>query len=286
MKRFNLDLIDIAIMLIITILVLVCVLPFLFSASVSSNAAVVARNVRFLPIGFNLNAYDTILRDKSMIRSLYMTVFYTASFTLIGMILTILAAYPLTKKSLFGRNFFLMVFIVTLYFSAGLIPEYLLVYELGFVNTPWAIILPLALSPFNMILLKTSFQGIPVSLEESAVLDGCSYFGILTRIVLPLSKPILATLVLFYAIGRWNAYQDALFYLTKSHLYPLQLKLYNLVNSYGEAEQISQEAGVMQVAQEVLKPASIIFATIPILVVYPFVQKYFVKGVMIGAVKG
>jgi putative aldouronate transport system permease protein len=288
MTRRRSDPIQALIVVIILALLLLCILPFLhvLSSSVSSNAAVMARNVTFWPIGFNLEAYRTILRDTSMIRSLYMTVYYTVAFTAVGMVLTILAAYPLTKKKLWGRNFILMVFVVTLYFSAGLIPEYLLVHSLGMLNTPWCVILPLALSPYNLILLKTSFQGIPESLEESAFVDGCSHFGILARIVLPLSKPILATLILFYAVGRWNAYQDALFYLTKSHLYPLQLKLYNLVNSSGEAEQIMQEAGVMPVSQEVLKPASIIFATLPILVVYPFVQKYFVKGVMIGAVKG
>jgi len=288
MAKARIDPVDWIIKLLITVLVLVCVLPFLhvFSASVSSNAAVMARNVKLLPIGFNLYGYLTILRDQSMIRSLYMTVYYTAAFTAVGMVLTILAAYPLTKRNLLGRNVFLMVFVITLYFSAGLIPEYLLVHSLGLINTPWSIILPLALSPYNLILMKTSFQSIPESLEESAFIDGCTHFQILLRIVLPLSKPILATLVLFYAVGRWNAYQDALFYLTKSSLYPLQLKLYNLVNSYGEAEQIAQEAGVVHVAQEVLRPASIVFATVPILLVYPFVQRYFVKGVMIGAVKG
>ena len=288
MGRRRFDPIDWLIRIVITVLVLLCILPFLhvFATSISSNASVMARNVRFLPIGVNLDAYRTILRDASMIRSLYMTVYYTVAFTAVGMILTILAAYPLTKKKLWGRNFFLMLFVITLYFSAGLIPEYLLVHSLGMLNTPWSIILPLALSPYNLILLKTSFQSIPESLEESAFVDGCSHFGILTRIVLPLSMPILATLILFYAVGRWNAYQDALFYLTKSQLYPLQLKLYNLVNSSGEAEQIAQEAGVVPVSQEVLKPASIMFATIPILLIYPFVQKYFVKGVMIGAVKG
>ncbi len=288
MKRIRIDPVDWIIRLIITVFVLLCILPFLHvvAASLSTNAAVMARNVKFLPIGINLNAYLTILRDKSMIRSLSMTVFYTAAFTAVGMVLTVLAAYPLTKKNLWGRNFFLMLFVVTLYFSAGLIPEYLLIHNLGFINTTWSIILPLALSPYNMILLKTSFQSIPESLMESAFVDGCSHFGILTRIVLPLSKPIIATLVLFYAVGRWNAYQDALFYLTKANLYPLQLKLYNLVSSYGAVEQISQEVGVEQVAQDVLKPATIVFATIPILLIYPFVQKYFVKGVMIGAVKG
>ena len=288
MRHIRIDPVDWIIKLIITLLVFLCIMPFMhvLATSLSSNAAVVARNVKFLPIGINLNAYLTILRDKSMIRSLYMTVFYTAAFTAIGMVLTILAAYPLTKKNLWGRNFFLMLFVVTLYFSAGLIPEYLLIHNLGLINTPWSIILPLALSPYNMILLKTSFQSIPESLMESAFVDGCSHFGILTRIVLPLSKPIIATLVLFYAVGRWNAYQDALFYLTKANLYPLQLKLYNLVNTFGAAEQITQEAGIEQVAQDVLKPASIVFATIPILIIYPFAQKYFVKGVMIGAVKG
>jgi putative aldouronate transport system permease protein len=284
-------LIDIVLYTVIALAVLTCILPFLHvvSLSLSDNGAVLSRKVMLLPVGFNLQAYKMVLLDKAMIRSLWFTIWMTAAFTGIGMVLTVLAAYPLSKRTLKGRYWLMMVFIITLYFSGGIIPDYVLMHQLGFINKPWALILPLSLSPFNMIIMRTFFMNtIPESLEEAATLDGCSHLGILMRIVLPLSKPVLATLALFYAVGRWNAYSDALFYITKAPLYPLQLKLYNLVNTAGATvDAITQEAGGDQaVTPEVIRAACIIFATVPILLVYPFLQKYFVKGVMIGAVKG
>jgi putative aldouronate transport system permease protein len=283
--------VDILIYLIIALAVLTCILPFLHvvSLSLSDNGAAISRKVTLWPVGFNLQAYKMVMLDKAMIRSLWLTVLMTAAFTAIGMFLTILAAYPLSKRNLKGRYWIMMLFIITLYFNAGIIPNYVLIHQLGFINTLWALILPLALSPFNMIIMRTFFMNtIPESLEEAATLDGCSQVGILMRIVLPLSKPVLATLALFYAVGRWNAYSDTLFYITKFSMYTLQQKLYNLVNTAGATvDAISQEAGGDQaVTPEVIRAACIIFATMPILIVYPFVQKYFVKGVMIGAVKG
>lgn len=283
--------VDIIIYTVIILAVLSCILPFLhvLSLSLSDNGAALSRKVTLLPVGFNFQAYKMVIGDRAMVNSLWFTVWMTAAFTALGMLLTILAAYPLSKKTLKGRHWIMLLFIVTLYFSGGLIPDYILMYQLKFINQPWSLIVPLALSPFNMIIMRTFFMNtIPESLEEAATLDGCSQLGILIKIVLPLSKPILATLALFYAVGRWNAYSDALFYITKAPLYPLQLKLYNLVNTAGAtSDAISQEAGGGQaVTPEVIRAASIIFATIPILIVYPFVQKYFVKGVMIGAVKG
>jgi putative aldouronate transport system permease protein len=283
--------VDVLIYLIIVLAVLTCILPFLHvvSLSLSDNGAAISRKVTLWPVGFNLQAYKMVILDRAMMHSLWITVLMTAAFTAIGMVLTVLAAYPLSKRNLKGRYWLMMLFIITLYFNAGIIPNYILIHQLGFINTLWALILPLSLSPFNMIIMRTFFMNtIPESLEEAATLDGCSHVGILVRIVLPLSKPVLATLALFYAVGRWNAYSDALFYITKSSLYTLQQKLYNLVNTAGATvDAISQEAGGDQaVTPEVIRAACIIFATMPILLVYPFVQKYFVKGVMIGAVKG
>lgn len=211
----------------------------------------------------------------------------TLIFTVFGMIVTICGAYPLTKKRLKGRNFLSFFILFTLYFSAGLIPEYLLMKKLGLLNTMWVLILPLMFSPYNMLIMKSFLQStIPESLEESAFLDGATDFQILFKIILPLSKPIIATLSLFYAVGRWNAYADAKYYITKRALQPIQYILSNMVlSSSMDAISLSESAEVKS-TPEVIQAATIMFATLPIICVYPFIQKYFVKGVMIGAIKG
>lgn len=222
-----------------------------------------------------------------MMHSLGYTVIITALFTALGMFLTICAAYALSRKRLKGRKVFNIMFLITMYFSAGIIPDYILMSNLNLLDTTAVLVLPLAISAYNMIILRTAMQGIPVELEEAAQIDGCSDFRILVQIMLPLCVPTLATLALFYAVGRWNSFQDALYYINKPELQPLQLKLYNLVNASGSNASLSQEAGGGEnQAAEVVKSATIMFATIPIIIVYPFVQKYFVSGVMIGAVKG
>jgi putative aldouronate transport system permease protein len=281
---------DILIYTIISAAALTCVLPFIhvMAKSLSEDKYVTQQIVYLIPKGFNVEAYKNIFGDASMMSSMYLTIFVTIMFTAIGMFVTICAAYPLTKKRLKGRYFFSFVFVFTMYFSGGIIPDYLLMNNLNLLNTVWVLILPLCFSAYNMIILKSFIQSsIPDSLEESAILDGASDLRILISIVLPLSKPILATLSLFYAVGRWNAYQDALYYLTRPKLYPLQLKLNQLVSAAGDTASIAQEmGGTMMTNPEVIKAACIMFATLPIICVYPFVQKYFVKGVMIGSVKG
>lgn len=278
--------------IVIIFAVLACLLPFLHVAalSLSSNDAVITQKVTIFPVDFNLEAYSRVLTDSAMLRSLWVTIEITVLFTLIGMFLTICCAYPLTKTRLKGRKVLSLIVLFTMYFSGGIIPEYLLMNKLHLLNTKWSLILPLCFSPYNMIIMKTFFSSnIPDSIEESAKLDGCSDIGILIKMVLPLSLPILATLSLFYAVGRWNAFQDALFYITKQNLYPLQLKLNQLVSASASTDaNIGQEAGgsSVQLVPEVLKAACIMFATIPILLVYPWLQKYFVSGVMVGAVKG
>lgn len=209
-------------------------------------------------------------------------------FTLLGMICCTCAAYPLSKKRLRGRNFFTFLLMFPMYFSAGLIPSYLLLKDLNLLDTMWVLILPLIYSPYNMLIMKTYFQSnVPDSLEESAFLDGATNFQILGRIVLPLSKPILATLSLFYAVGRWNSYADNKFYIKTETLKLIQYKLYQMVASATEAQTTSlSEAAAVTSTPEVLQAAAIMFVTIPIICIYPFLQKYFVKGVMVGAVKG
>ncbi|GIO39611.1 putative ABC transporter permease protein YtcP [Paenibacillus antibioticophila] len=285
-RRF--DTWDVLIHLTLIIASLVCLLPFLHvvAKSLSSDAFVIANKVILLPRGFTFEAYSKIFADASILRSLYISVIVTVAFTILGMIITVCAAYPLSRKQLKGRTALTMIFMITLYFSGGIIPEYMLMNQLGMLDTLWALILPQAFSAFNFLIMKTSISSsIPVSLEESARIDGAGHFRILWSIVLPLSKPIIATLSLFYAVGRWNAYQDALFYIKQAvDLRPLQLKLYYLVIQASESFQL--EATQVQLSNpEVLKASCVVFATLPILCIYPFIQKYFVQGVLLGAVK-
>jgi len=200
----------------------------------------------------------------------------------------VLAAYPLSRSYLRGRKGISFLIMFTYYFTAGIIPDYLLVAKLGLLENFWGLVLPLAFSPWNLLIMKTSLAtSFPESLEESARIDGANYFRILWQIVVPLSLPILTTIALFLAVGRWNAYQDALFYIKqRTDLRPIQLKLYYLVIQATESFQSSESVVTVQTNPDVLKSACVMFATLPIVCVYPFVQKYFVQGIMIGAVKG
>jgi len=280
---------DICIYLIIGLLSATCVLPFIHIAakSVSEEVYVIANKVFLIPEGFILDAYKKVLNDASIIRSFFVSVWVTVLFTVLGMIITLCAAYPLSRKNLIGRKKITLFFMITMYFNGGMIPEYLLVNSLNLLDTMAALILPLAFSAYNFLIMKTSLQtSIPESLIESAYLDGASEFRILGNIIIPLSKPIIATLTLFYAVGRWNAYSDALFYIKQNvNVRPLQLKLYNLVIASTESIQDTVEGTAMLTNPEVLKAACIMFATVPILCIYPFVQKYFVQGTLIGSVK-
>ena len=290
MKRKATDVLaDVFIYVFMAVLSLLCLIPFIhvLSVSISGNGAVMSNQVFLIPKDVNLDAYKTVFGDATMMRSLWFTVFVTVAFTALGMFLTICGAFALSRKRLKGRKVIGVIFLITMYFTAGTIPDYILMSNLNLLDTTAVLVLPLAISAYNMIILRTAMQGIPVELEEAAQIDGCSDFRILVQIMLPLCVPTLATLALFYAVGRWNSFQDALYYINKPELQSLQLKLYNLVNASGSNASLSQEAGGGEnQAAEVVKSATIMFATIPIIIVYPFVQKYFVSGVMIGAVKG
>ena len=280
---------DFVIAFVILLLSLTCIIPFIHVAakSVSSNTAVMSKQVYLWPKGLNFEAYASIFRDGQLTYAMGYTVVVTVLFTLVGMVVTTLAAYPLSLKHLKGRTFFAFLLMFTMYFSAGLIPEYLLYKDLHLLNTMWVLVLPLAFSPYNMLIMRSFISStIPDSLYEAANLDGANHFQVLTKVVLPLSKPIIATLSLFYAVGRWNAYADAKYYITTKSLQPLQYLLSNMVlNSGNDAISLS-EAAAASSTPEVLQAAVVMFATLPIIMVYPFVQKYFVKGAMIGAVKG
>ena len=280
---------DFVIAFVILLLSLTCIIPFIHivAKSISSNTAVLSKSVYLWPKGLNFDAYTAIFKDGQLTYSMVYTVVVTVLFTVIGMALTICAAYPLSIRGLKGRPIFAFILMFTMYFSAGLIPEYLLYKDLRILNTMWVLVLPLAFSPYNMLIMRSFLSStIPDSLYEAAKLDGATHFQTLYKIVLPLSGPILATLSLFYAVGRWNAYADAKYYITTKALQPLQYLLSNLVlNTGNDAVSLSESAAAAS-TPEVLQAATIMFATLPIMMVYPFVQKYFVKGAMIGAVKG
>ncbi len=275
----------------IALVSLTCVLPFfnVIAVSFSSKSAILRGDVSFWPVDFNTTTYEVIFKDPSMTHSLFYTIGITVAYTALAMVLTILMAYPLTKKRLRGRQFFNFLALFTMYFSGGTIPIYLNIKELGLMNTPWALILPGALSTYNMIILKSFFTALPGELEEAAIIDGATDFQVLFQVYLPLSMASLATLTLFYAVGKWNSFQDALYYIQTRNLQPLQLKLYNIIKGSQSVEVTAMEGGSSAVTSSVsesIRSATIIFATLPILVVYPFVQRYFVAGVTIGAVKG
>ena len=277
--------------LIILIISMTCLLPFLNVAatSLSSKSAILRGAVSFWPVEVDTRAYKAIFADPAMMRSLVFTVIITVVYTVFSMLLTILMAYPLTKKRLKGRKFFNFMALFTMYFSGGTIPLYLNIKELGLLDTPWALILPGMLSTYNMIILKSFFTALPGELEEAAIIDGANDFQILIRVYLPLSMASLATLTLFYAVGKWNSFQDALYYINTKAYQPLQLKLYHLIKGSQAVDIAAMEGGTSTLATDIsesIEPASIIFATLPILVVYPFVQRYFVSGVTIGAIKG
>ncbi|MBB6635039.1 carbohydrate ABC transporter permease [Cohnella thailandensis] len=280
---------DIAIMAVIGVAMLICLIPFLHivAVSLSTKDAILSDRVTIWPQGWDWHAYEVVFSDSRMLRSMGLTIFLTVSFTIISMIMSICAAYPLTKERLKGRSFFMLIIVFTMFFSGGIIPDYLLIKQLGLLDSLWSLILPGMISAFNLIILRTFFSSIPESLEESAHLDGSSHIGTLIRIVLPLSMPVLATLSLFYAVSRWNGFMDALFYITNSELYPIQLKLYQVVMNSMVTDLTAQEgASQAELLPEGIKAASIMFATVPILLAYPWLQRYFVSGVMIGAVKG
>jgi putative aldouronate transport system permease protein len=289
-RRERITAFDVINVLIVTVVVLLCLLPFLhiLAVSLSSNAPITAGKVTIFPRDLNIDAYARVLSDKMMLKSLVFTVFLTLAFTLSSLLMTTMAAFSLSNMQLKGRSLFMYIIVFTMFFSGGLIPEYLLIKSLGLLDSIYVLILPGLISPFNMIIMITFFRStIPDSLHEAAELDGCSDFGKLVRIVLPLSLPVLATISLFYAVGRWNGFRDALFYITDQNLYPLQLKLYQMVMNNMISEATLAEGSQMQeFMPESLKAASIMFATVPILIAYPWLQRYFVTGMTLGSVKG
>lgn len=259
-----------------------------FIISISNGLDVMKGSVTLLPVNVTLATYKTIIKGELF---MYMrnSIFYTVLGTAINLVMSCLCAYPLSRKTFSGRKFFTAMVTVTLFFSGGMIPLYLAVKQFDMMNKIWALVIPGAINTYNMIIIRTAFQSIPDSLVESAQLDGANDITILYRIVVPLCKATLSTMLLFYAVGHWNSYFDAMLYINRKELQPLQILLRNLLVAGISNEEVmaaSAERASFAVSDRTMRAATIIVSTLPILIVYPFVQRYFVKGVMIGSLKG
>ena len=273
--------------LICVLVSIVCLLPMLnlLARSLSSSEFLIKREVYLSPKGWSVSAYSMVLGDIKYIKAFFWTVFLTIVCTVFSLTMTTLCAYPLIFENLKGRSLFNIIITITMFFNAGTIPNYLLMKQLGLLNQPLVLIVPSCLSVYNMIIMRSFFYGIPDSLRESAEIDGASFIKILTSIYVPLSKPVFATLALFYAVGRWNGYSDALMFMNNKDYYPLQLLLYNILNNINQVEVATQEGFSTPGLSESLKAAIVMFSTVPILLIYPWLQKYFIHGVTVGAVK-
>lgn len=281
---------DLMIAAICMVFILVSLLPMvnLLARSLSAPQALINREVSLWPVDFTLESYTYVFKDAAFSRSMWWTALLTLISTCVSMMMTILCAYPLTYDNLKGKALINTAIILTMYFSAGTIPNYILLRNLNLIDNPLVLIIPNCLSVFNMIILRSFFWSIPDSLRESAEIDGANPFVVLVRIYLPLSTSALATLSLFYAVGRWNGFSDALIYMTTPKWAPVQLKLYQVINNLS-AISVAQNEGIASnapTASEGMKAAAVMFATIPILLLYPWLQRYFISGVTIGAVKG
>ncbi|WP_256758622.1 carbohydrate ABC transporter permease [Cohnella sp. WQ 127256] len=272
------------------ILIAICYpLIYVFSSSISSPAAVTSGRVWLWPVDISFKGFKVLLNTPEVTTGYWNSLFYTVFGTIISVALTIMIAYPLSRKSFFGRNFLMIMITFTLIFSGGLIPTYMVVKEMGLIDSRLALLIPNAIWVWQVIIARSFFQSsIPDELFEASEIDGCSDIRFLRSIVVPLSMPIIAVLVLMYAVGQWNAYFDALIYLKSANLFPLQLILRSIIiqnNSAGGMMDAMKMVERQQLA-ELLKYSLIVIATLPVLVIYPFVQRYFVQGMMVGSVKG
>lgn len=263
---------------------------FVGIASISNPENVMRGEVWLWPKNLSLVGYERLFANSELMKGYGNTLLYTVAGTMLNLVMTIAAAYPLSRPDFRGRTVFTILIVFTMFFSGGMIPTYLLIKDLGMLDTFWVMIIPSALSVWNMLIMKTFFQNsIPKEIQEAAFMDGCSNMKVLLRIVLPLSGPVLAVMILFYAVGHWNSYFNALIYLSDRDKYPLQLFLREILvqGQMQEMVDISDDSLARSMMDaEAIKYAAVIITNLPMLILYPFLQKYFIKGVMIGAVKG
>ena len=274
------------------VLVLLAVLYpviYIVSASFSDPNAVTAGKVWLYPVNFSLRGYQVTFQNPQIVTGYLNSLFYTVVGTFISVVLTVFVAYPLSRRDLYGSNFLMFLITFTLIFSGGLIPTYLVVKQLGMIDTRWALLIPQAVAAFQVIIARTFFRAtIPEELVEAAELDGCNDLQFLWAVVLPLSKPIIAVLALIYAVSQWNGYFDALIYLKSSDLQPLQIVLRNILILNTTASGSMDAAAMAQRRQlaDLLKYCLVVVGSVPVMLIYPFVQRYFVKGILIGSIKG
>ena len=262
---------------------------YVLALSFSSREAVLNNEVYIIPVGFNFDNYKLVLKHEFLPKAFLNSVFYTVFGTLYSMILTILGAYALSRKNYFGRDFRMFLIAFTMMFGGGMIPSYMLIKNLGLLNTRLALIIPFAVSQYNLIVMRTYMQQIPSAIEESAKLDGANDFVILFRIFVPMSKPVIATITLFYAAGQWNDFFSGLIYLDDKNKFPLQLVIRDLLITQNDAtlnQGLAAQQGMPSLTPGGFRAAIVVVTVLPLLVVYPFIQKYFVKGVMLGSIKG
>lgn len=271
------------------LIALITIIPFVYIVSVSfaTPEEVAKGGLLLFPSKFTLGAYKYIFSTDTMVRSILISIYVTVLGTSINLILTSFTAYPLAKATLRGRRTILLMVLVTMLFSGGLIPTYFVVKAFGMINTYWSLMIPTAISAFNLIVLKNFFQQIPDSLEDSAKIDGCNDLGVLFRIVLPLSMPAMATFGLFYAVGHWNSFFNAVMYMNDAEKFPVQVILRQIVLlSQDQIGDTTSQQDPTDYLPQTIRMASIVVATVPIVLVYPFLQKHFAKGVLLGSVKG
>ncbi|MBE5771629.1 MAG: carbohydrate ABC transporter permease [Clostridiales bacterium] len=277
------------VVMILLLIVTTYPLIYVLSASFSSPRAVGNGQVVLWPVEFSLRGYQEVFEYQVVWLGYKNTIFYTLVGTVINVVMTMMAAFALSKKTLPGRGMFTFLFTFTMLFSGGLVPTYLQLRSLGIVNTRWSLLLPGAISVYNMVVTRTFIQNIPGELSEAAEIDGCSHFKYFFLILLPLSKAILAVISLYYAVGHWNSYFNALIYISDRNLYPLQIFLRDVLvlNSVDPSSILDpEEAQALEGMRDLLKFSMIVVSTVPILCIYPAIQKYFAKGVMVGSLKG
>lgn len=276
----------VAVVLLVT---LSCLLPFLYIFAMSfSNKNAVLRNEVFLwPVDFDLTAYKAVFNSSSLMHSMWFSLGLTVVYTCVSLFMTVLCAYPLSRSHLVMKKPLLIYVLITMYFSGGMIPIFLNIRDLGLLDNFWALVLPSCLSTYNMILMRSFFYAMPKELEESAFVDGATDLTVLVRIILPLSKAMLATIGLFYAVSRWNGFMDSLLYINKESMFTIQVRLRQLIQS-SQVSQLMEDIPEYKndLISETIKSACLVFSMIPVLMLYPWLQRYFVKGVMIGSVKG
>ena len=277
--------------IIIAFLVLITIIPLVYVviASFMDPATLINKGISFNPSDWTTQGYRRVFADSSILRGFMNSLFYSFTFSFLTVLVTMLTAYPLSKKDLVGRNVITMFFVITMFVGGGLIPTYLIIKDLGMLDTPWALIVPGAVNVWNIILARTYFNGLPKELSEAATIDGANDLQILFKIMLPLAKPIMFVLFLYAFVGQWNAYFDAMIYLKNPDLQPLQLVLRNiLIQNQPSQDMVGANTAMAEMKQiaELIKYSTIVISSLPLIVMYPFFQKYFDKGILVGSIKG